>query len=125
MRRLPHTAVITSHNYKAAMHSPSRSVRVAAALAALALSFGALAAPKLLNRVDLEFPREARAAGVDRGAVKARMTLDASGEVVKVDIVDATPRRVFDRAVVRALSQWRYEAGDNGRTIDVDLEFKL
>jgi protein TonB len=107
------------------MTTPSRATRVAAALAALALSFGALAAPKLLTRVDLEFPREARAAGVERGTVKARMTLDASGEVVKVDIVDATPRRVFDRAVVRALSQWRYDAGENGRTVDVDLDFKL
>jgi protein TonB len=103
----------------------TRTLRIAAALAAAALSFGALAGPKLVNKVDLEFPREARAAGVDKGAVKARITIDASGEVVKVDIVDANPRRVFDRAVVRTLSQWRYEAGGDGRTVEVDLDFRL
>jgi protein TonB len=42
-----------------------------------------------------------------------------------VDIVEANPRRVFDRAVVRSLSQWRYERGSDGRTVEVDLDFKL
>src|SRR5688572_13810364 len=64
--------------------------------------------PRLLTRVDPDFPREASQAGADTGLVKARMTLDSAGGVTRVEVVEANPRRVFDRAVVRALSQWRY-----------------
>ena len=35
------------------------------------------------------------------------------------------PRRVFDRAVVRALSQWRFNDGPSGRTVETEVEFKL
>ncbi|MBC7991602.1 MAG: TonB family protein [Luteimonas sp.] len=52
------------------------------------------------------------------------MTIDVAGEVTRVEIVDATPRRVFDRAVVRALPQWKYPSGAGGRTVDIDLVFK-
>jgi protein TonB len=81
-------------------------------------------APRLLSRVDPDFPREATQAGVEQGSVKARLTLDAGGSVTKVEIVDAIPRRVFDRAVVRALSQWRYSDGAAGRTVDMEVAFK-
>ena len=102
------------------------SVLRACAAAAFAVSFGAFAsAPQLVNKVVPDFPREAQLASVDKGHVKARLTLDATGEVNRVDIVESNPRRVFDRAVVRSLSQWRYEAGSAGRTVEVELEFKL
>lgn len=84
----------------------------------------ALAAPKLRNRTDLVFPREAMQAGIDAGLVKARMTLDGAGNVTRVDVVDANPRRVFDRAVVRSLSEWKYDEGASGRTVTVELEFR-
>lgn len=82
------------------------------------------AAPRLLARVDPAFPREASQTGADSGLVKARMTLDAAGGVTQVDIIEANPRRVFDRAVVRALSQWRYSSGTDGRTVDMEVAFK-
>jgi len=56
--------------------------------------------------------------------VRARMTLDAAGGVTRVEIVESSPRRVFDRAVVRALSQWRYSDGAAGRTVDMEVAFK-
>lgn len=100
--------------------------RAALACAALTASFAALAsAPQVVSKVVPEFPREAQAASVEEGHVKARLTLEASGEVSRVDIVDSNPRRVFDRAVVRSLSQWKYESGAPGRTVEVDLDFKL
>jgi protein TonB len=100
---------------------------VLGSLAALALaaSFGAHAQLQPVSRINPEFPREAQLASVEKGRVKARLTLDATGEVTRVDIVEASPRRVFDRAVVRSLSQWRYESGAAGRTVEVDLDFKL
>jgi protein TonB len=79
---------------------------------------------RLLSKVDPDFPREAIQAGADNGSVKARMTLDAGGNVTKVDVVEATPRRLFDRAVVRALSQWKFSEGSSGRTVETEVEFK-
>jgi protein TonB len=100
-----------------------------ARLAALASFAGALALPALaadvqvVSKVDPEFPREAVQAGADKGMVKARMTVDGAGEVVRVEILEAYPRRVFDRAVVRTLSQWRFNPGAAGRTVEIDVNF--
>jgi len=55
--------------------------------------------------------------------VKARMTIDATGEVTRVEVLDAQPRRVFDRAVVRTLSQWRFNTGNSGRVVEIDVNF--
>ena len=82
------------------------------------------AGPRLVTRVDPEFPAEALRAGIEEGTVRARMTLDGGGNVTRVDLVEATPRRVFDRAVVRALSQWKYNAGAEGRTVDSEIAFR-
>jgi protein TonB len=82
------------------------------------------APPRLITRVDPDFPAEALRAGVNRGTVRARMTLDGNGNVTAVEVLDSMPRRVFDRAVVRALSQWKYNDGVPGRTIDSEIEFK-
>ena len=71
-----------------------------------------------------EFPREAVVAGAASGMVKARMTIDATGEVTRVEIVDAQPRRVFDRAVVKTLSQWKFSPGGNGRSKEIEIAFK-
>jgi protein TonB len=79
---------------------------------------------KLLSRVDPEFPAEALRAGADRGTVRARMTLDGAGNVTRVEIVEASPRRVFDRAVVRALSQWKFTEGASGRTVEGEVDFR-
>ena len=91
---------------------------------AAAPATSAVAAAKLLSRADLDFPREAIQAGVDRGLVKARMTLDASGNVTKVEVLEANPRRLFDRAVVRSLVNWRFSEGPSGRTVETEVEFK-
>ena len=104
----------------------ARFARLAAGAAVAGfLSFPALAAPDatVVSKVDPEFPREAVQAGADKGTVKARMTVDGSGEVVRVEILEAQPRRVFDRAVIKTLSQWRFNAGANGRTVEIDVNF--
>ena len=103
---------------------PSKSV--ALALAASVFSLAALAAPgeaQLVSKVQPEFPREAVQAGVEKGMVKARMTIDGTGEVTRVEVLDAQPRRVFDRAVVKTLSQWRFNAGTAGRLVEIDVNF--
>jgi protein TonB len=104
----------------------ARLARIAALAACAGLmSVPAFAAPdtQVVSKVDPEFPREAVQAGADKGLVKARMTVDGSGEVVRVEILEANPRRVFDRAVVKTLSQWRFNVGAAGRTVEIDVNF--
>jgi outer membrane biosynthesis protein TonB len=38
-------------------------------------------------------------------------------------VIEAKPRRLFDRAVVRALSDWKYSAGAADRTVEVEIAF--
>ena len=79
---------------------------------------------RVLSRVEPDFPRAAFQARVDRGQVKARVTLDGNGNVTKVDIVEAHPRRVFDGAVMTALAQWKFNDGAAGRTYDTEVVFQ-
>jgi TonB family protein len=76
-----------------------------------------------LARQDPEFPREAIVRGITNGDVKARLAIDAAGKVTGVDIVDARPARVFDRAVRDALSRWSFPAGASGRSTEVEIAF--
>jgi protein TonB len=78
---------------------------------------------QVVNRVDPEFPREATQAGADKGRVKARMTISGAGEVTRVEIVEANPRRLFDRAVVKTLTQWKFNNGNDGRQYEIDVDF--
>lgn len=77
-----------------------------------------------LTREAPEFPREAVAQGVESGTVTARLTIDAQGNVSSVDILDASPHRVFDRAVRSALLRWQFQPGSAGRSTTVDVAFK-
>ena len=100
---------------------------IAVAVIAAAISLGAQAAAgdaTLVSQVDPEFPREALVAGATAGKVRARVTIDSQGEVVRVEILEANPRRVFDRAVVKTLSQWKFSAGADGRVREIDVDFK-
>jgi protein TonB len=97
---------------------------VLAAAIAAATATSADEALRPVVRVDPEFPSEAVKAGAAKGKVTARMTLDAAGKVTNVEIVDAVPRRLFDRAVTRALSDWRYAEGSAGRIVEVEIAFK-
>jgi TonB family protein len=99
---------------------------VAAAPAVTAPPAAAKAAPaapkeiKLVNRVEPRFPAGLDA---DRGTVRARLQVDARGNVTGVDIVEANPPRVFDRVVRSALQQWRYEATGEAFSTIAEVSF--
>jgi protein TonB len=106
------------------------TLRFARAACLAALACGAFAGwasaasdATIVSRVEPEFPREAMAAGASAGKVKARMSIDASGEVTRVEIVEANPHRVFDRAVIHSLSQWRFNAGADARSYEIEIDF--
>ena len=77
-----------------------------------------------VSREAPEFPREAVKASVDSGTVRARMTIDAAGNVTNVLIVEARPARVFDRAVRDTLGRWKFNSGAEGRSYETEVEFR-
>jgi protein TonB len=122
MRRAYYNGVITMFSNV----TRRSAVPAAAAVLAWALSLGAAAADIApATRVKPEFPREAISAGADKGRVKARMTVDASGEVTRVEILDAAPRRLLERTVIKTLSQWKFAPGSDGRLMDIEIDFHL
>ena len=110
------------------MNNVSRIARIAilalAAIVAATIRQSGAESARVLSRVDPEFPREAQQAGAEKGVVKARMILDGGGNVTKVEIVEANPRRLFDRSVVRALSAWKFNEGPAGRTYEQEIAFQ-
>lgn len=79
----------------------------------------------VVSRAQPEFPKEAARAGVESGNVSARIIIDATGNVSNVVILEANPPRRFDRAVIDALSRWKFNAGADGRTYETSIAFKL
>lgn len=77
-----------------------------------------------ITRESPDFPREAIRSGVDAGAVRARLSIDAAGNVTNVQIVEARPARVFDRSVRETLGKWKFNSGADGRSYDTEVEFK-
>jgi periplasmic protein TonB len=108
------------------MFMDHRTIRVTLGALVVAAASAAFAGDdiKVVARIEPAFPHEALAAGADSGKVRARVTIDGSGEVKRVEIVEANPRRLFDRSVTRALAQWRFNSGADGRSYEIDLDFK-
>ncbi len=81
--------------------------------------------PNLVSIAPLNFPAEAAARGINAGSVKARLTIDASGKVTRVQILSATPARgFFDEEATRSLRDWKFDRGPANRQYTADIQFK-
>lgn len=94
----------------------------------LAATFAFAAAPvhaelKPLKRVEPVYPAEAARSGTS-GFVEVEYTVDASGKVSSVSVVNAKPARTFESAAVKAVKQWEFAAGSDGRG-KVRLDFSM
>ena len=78
-----------------------------------------------ISRVQPEYPREAERKGISSGRVLARLFIDEKGNVTEVKIVEANPQRWFDRSVINALSQWKFQADGEKYIGEIEVEFKL
>lgn len=58
-------------------------------------------------RVEPRYPPAAARDGIE-GWVQLRFTIDETGGVTDIEIIDSQPRRVFDQEARRALARWRY-----------------
>jgi periplasmic protein TonB len=76
------------------------------------------------HRVEPVFPRQAQKDGIS-GRVVAHVVVAPSGAVTDVKIVSSQPPRVFDREVVRALSQWKFNPEPVGFIGEYEIIFNL
>jgi len=79
---------------------------------------------KASYRVQPQFPREAVRSGTS-GRVVAHVVVAPSGTVTEVRIVSASPPRLFDREVIRALSQWRFNPEPVGFIGEYEIVFNI
>jgi protein TonB len=79
---------------------------------------------KAAYRVDPVFPRQAQRDGIS-GRVIAHVVVQPNGSVSEVRIISAQPPRVFDREVIRALSQWRFNPEPVGFIGEYEIVFNL
>ena len=79
--------------------------------------------PKVVKKVAMDFPDEAIRKGVDKGVLKARLTVDGAGAVTDVAIIEASPAkaRVLTTAVVEALNRWRFEGSGRSATFEMQV----
>ncbi|MFC4654561.1 MULTISPECIES: energy transducer TonB [Rheinheimera] len=81
-------------------------------------------------RIEPKYPVQAARDGI-QGWVKMRFTILEDGSVGEVEVVDADPKRVFDREAIRALKRWKYTPKVvNGKAVQqpgivVQLDFSL
>ncbi len=104
------------------------------ASAAPATSIAADTAPqnqdfKLVKRVNPTYPSQALRSRTE-GWVELSFTVGVDGNVDGVEVVNANPRRVFDREAMRALSQWKFTPRvEDGKAVAAKarqrLEFNL
>jgi periplasmic protein TonB len=78
-----------------------------------------------IEKVDPVYPKEAIRAGVAKGKVLARLSVDEQGLVTDVRIVEADPPGVFNKEVTRALLRWKFRPEGEKFVGDVELTFTL
>jgi outer membrane biosynthesis protein TonB len=99
------------------------------AAALISLSAAPVAAqtanPKVIKKVPPEFPGEAIRKGVDKGVLKARVTIDGAGVPTEVSIVDTQPAKakILNDTVIGAVNQWRFEGQGKPVTFDLQVVF--
>ncbi|MGR5268157.1 TonB family protein [Vibrio astriarenae] len=83
-----------------------------------------------LYRVEPRYPAQALRRKME-GYVVMKFTIDPTGKPTDIEVVEAEPRRVFEREAIRALNNWKYQPKvDNGTAVSqpgqtVKLEFQL
>ncbi|MDX1303525.1 energy transducer TonB [Photobacterium sp.] len=92
--------------------------------------FGANQQAMPLYRIEPRYPARAIKKGAE-GFVVLSFTIDPQGRPTDINVLDAKPRRLFEKEAIRALRKWKYQAkvvdrkaiAQVGQT--VRLEFKL
>ncbi len=86
-------------------------------------------APEVVARVNPEYPYHARERGIE-GYVAVKVLVGKDGEVRQVNILKAKPQGMFEQAVRKAMTGWRFQPGEVGGEpvtawITTTLHFRL
>jgi protein TonB len=71
--------------------------------------------PKLVKMVQPEYPQEAMMRGLE-GWVEVSLQVSPSGDVVAPRVEQSSRGRMFNRAALNAVQQWKYEPRSDGTT---------
>lgn len=75
--------------------------------------------PRPVQQTAMEYPARARAQGLE-GYVILSLLISASGEIEKVEVLEATPSGVFEDAALTGIRSWRFEPAQyQGRSVRV------
>ncbi len=92
--------------------------------------FGANQQAMPLHRVEPSYPSRALKRGIE-GYVVMSFTIDETGRPTDIEVVEAQPKRMFERDAMRALRNWKYQPKlMDGKAVtqtgqSVKLEFRL
>jgi protein TonB len=75
-------------------------------------------------KADIVYPRKALQDGI-QGTLVVHLMVARDGTVKEVKIINAEPRGVFEREVIRALMLWKFTPDDSDYIVEAPLEFKL
>ena len=72
------------------------------------------------------YPSNARRSGIE-GYVVLSLTLDSMGRVIKAEVVESHPARVFDQAALSAVQRWSLPSASDGssRVIQRRIDFNI
>ena len=74
---------------------------------------------------DVEYPRAAMRANVQKGRVVARLMIDENGNVTDVQIISADPPRVFNQEVIEKVKTWKFKPEGQQYSGTVEVNFSL
>ena len=75
------------------------------------------------------YPPAAKRRNIE-GWIKVKFLVDEQGQVDRVTVLDAEPEGIFDQAVLRCISSWRFKPGTKGgiavkAMVEQTITFKL
>lgn len=81
--------------------------------------------PKALNRVTMEYPKQARKMKLS-GYVLMNLLINKAGEVESVKVLEAEPAGIFDDVAVEGVKAWKFKpASYKGETVKVWVKQKI
>ncbi|AKS42229.1 energy transducer TonB [Wenzhouxiangella marina] len=77
------------------------------------------APPRPVYQAPLDYPRTARAQGV-QGYVVLSLLISAAGEIERVQVLEAEPAGIFEESAIQGVQAWRFEPAQyQGRSVKV------
>jgi TonB family protein len=127
----PQSAPLTAAPVVPSYQSPVQALQPGAVAPTPSLPPPPVVAPRIetgtviVSRSEPAYPVEGIRQGILRlVVVKARVTIDAAGNVGDVVVLEGGPIAAFARETRNTLKQWKFNPGAPGRTQDVEITFK-